>query len=86
MKQIALIGLMTAGWLLAGPSKGNDAKVSPEILKSNDAEVDVLLVYEDNDDDSSRLQREEKVRAFGGRNYRNFQGAGVGAVRANRAL
>ena len=86
MKRIVLFGTLIAGTLFAGNSAPADSRISADLLASTAPEADIILVYADNDDDTSRRGREDKVRAYGGQNYRHFQGAGVGALRANRAL
>ena len=81
-----LLGTMLATQLFSVIASGGDAQISQELLKSSAAEMDVILIYNDNDNASSQSQRDEKVRAFGGRNFRHFQNSGIGALTANRPL
>ena len=86
MNRITLLGSLVAAQLFSITASGADAQISQELLKSTATEMDVILVYNNSDDASSRTQREEKVKAFGGRDFRHFQNTGIGALTANRPL
>ena len=86
MKHILLFGMILMAQVFGGSPAAGDAKISPELLKSTAAEVNVLLIYEDNDDESARRERDVTVRSFGGSNFRHYQSLGIGVVRGNRAL
>ena len=72
--------------LFAAAPTPKDEKISQDLLESKDAEADIILIHSDNDDDSSRLSREAKIRLFGGSSLKHFSGLGISSLRANRAL
>ena len=86
MNRIPLFGVFLAVTNLVGASPVPDNKISRDLLESKEAEADIILIHADNDDDSSRSDREEKVRSFGGSNLTHFSGLGVSSLHANRAL
>jgi len=61
------------------------AKVDSEVAR-NTGEQDVIVLYRATDTETTRRDREERVRRGGGRNHRDFRDIRMGAVRANRAV
>ena len=85
MKRILYFGILLAAANLFA-ANSSDERISKDLLDSKDAESNIILIHAENDDDSSRLQREAKVHAFGGSSLKHFPGLGVTYLHANRAL